>query len=82
MAKFCDRSPCGPLMGALGHYIFGTPEGFVLILFSPLTLGEETEIDIEYCPFCGTRLDEVPQIQIEKFTRPRRRKSAKTQPRM
>ena len=79
MAKFCDRSPCGPLMGALGNYIFGSPEGFVLIILSPDIKREESEIDIEYCPFCGTRLDEVPQIQIEKFTRPRRRRSAKAQ---
>lgn len=78
MARFCDRSPCGPLMGALGHYIFGSLEGFILVIRSEDIKREEIEVDIEYCPFCGTRLDEVPQIQIEKLTRPRRRKGAKT----
>jgi hypothetical protein len=78
MGKFCDRSPCTPLMEALGHYIFGSPEGFVLTVAKRPevpTQEEIADIDIEYCPFCGTRLDEVPQIQLEKFTKPRRRRA-------
>lgn len=69
MAKFCDRSPCSPLMAILGKHIFGSPEGFVLVVHSNT---EQDEIDIDYCPFCGTRLEEVPQIQVEKLTKPRK----------
>ena len=66
-------------MEALGNYIFGSLEGFVLILRPTESQSDDVDVDIEYCPFCGTRLDEVPQIQIEKLTRPRRRKNAKAQ---
>lgn len=61
-------------MGALGNFIFGTPEGFILLRHTT-SAEAENEVDIEYCPFCGTRLDEVPQIQLEKFTKPRRRRA-------
>ena len=62
-------------MSALGQYIFGAQEGFVLIIRSDDVKRDDTEIDIDYCPFCGTRLDEVPQIQIDKFTRPKKKRS-------
>jgi hypothetical protein len=78
MAKFCDRSPCTPLVAALGHYIFGSEEGFTLHVPKRPEASSEDEfehVDIEYCPFCGTRLDEVPQIQLEKFTKPKRRRA-------
>jgi hypothetical protein len=79
MAKFCDRSPCSPLMAALGSYIFGSQEGFILLVPSGAPPHEEVEIDIDYCPFCGTRLEEVPQIQVDKFTRPRRGRAPRSQ---
>ena len=78
MSKICDRSPCDGLLGALGHYIFGAPEkdgGFYALVISS---GEPSEVGIEYCPFCGTRLEEVPDVIVEKFMRPRRRKRTAT----
>lgn len=79
MSRFCDRSPCTSLLNALGKFIFGSSEGFILII--PNQKQDEIEIDIEYCPFCGTRLDEVPPNQLDKFTRPRRRKVASAEER-
>lgn len=71
VAKLCDRSPCDALLDALGNYAFGSPDGYYLVV---LQNGRELEPLIGYCPFCGTRLEEVPQVVLEKFTRPRRRK--------
>jgi len=68
-------------METLGKHIFGSPEGFVLVIPSPDTK-KDLEIDINYCPFCGTRLEEVPTIQVEKFTRSRKGKSLKETPRV
>jgi hypothetical protein len=63
-------------MAALGQFIFGGHEGFILVVPEEQKQSSDaaTEVGIEYCPFCGTRLEEVPQAQIEKFMRPRRRK--------
>ena len=80
MGKICDRSPCDPLIKALGHTIFGAPDrggGFYIVAFleeNPI------EIDIAYCPFCGTRLEEVPAVIVEKFMRPRRRRKTEKPP--
>lgn len=71
MSKICDRSPCDLLLNALGNYIFGSPEGFYIVACQD---GKEIEVSIEYCSFCGTRLEEVPTVIVEKFTRPRRRR--------
>lgn len=70
MAKICDRSPCDRLLQALGNWLFGSAEGFFLQAASD---SKEVEVTIDYCPFCGTRLEEVPAVVVEKFTNPRRR---------
>ncbi len=83
MPRICDRSPCDPLLRALGVWIFGSPErpGFVIV--AAKNPGEEevpsemVEEEVEYCPFCGTRLDEVSQVAIERFMRPRKRRRPK-----
>ena len=72
MAKICDRSPCDDLLKSLGVWIFGSSEGFYVQVLdrSP----ETSEVTISYCPFCGTRLEEVGQLALEKYLVPRRRK--------
>lgn len=74
MPKICDRSPCDTLLGALGNYVFGSNDGFFMIVASK---DKESEIQLDYCPFCGTRLEEVGSVVVEKFTRPRRRRAIK-----
>lgn len=89
MSRICDRSPCDGLLGALGNYIFGSTtgtgklEGFVLTAAvknadtdSKFKTKKHT-IDIEYCPFCGTRIEEVNALIVERFMRPRRRRRTK-----
>lgn len=73
VAKICDRSPCDSLLKALGNFIFGSPErdGFYITVMSSDSPTEEV---IEYCPYCGTRLEEVPSVVVEKFMRPRRKR--------
>lgn len=74
MARICDRSPCDSLLKALGNFIFGAPDrdgGFYMVVMSS---DAPTEANIEYCPYCGTRLEEVPSVVVERFMRPRRRK--------
>lgn len=66
MSKLCDRSPCNSLLEALGSFIFGssTQEGFFMIV----AVGNKAkEININYCPFCGTRLEEVPSVLVNRF---------------
>jgi hypothetical protein len=77
MSKICDRSPCDRLLKSLGTFIFGAPDregGFYLTIVDVTASGSPTEVNIEYCPFCGTRLEEVPSVVVEKFMRPRRRR--------
>lgn len=78
MGKICDRSPCDKLLGSLGNYVFGAPDrdgGFYLMA----SLGNHpTEVNIEYCPFCGTRLEEVPSVVVERFMRARRKRKTET----
>lgn len=81
MPRICDRSPCDSLLTALGHWIFGSVEGFYierkkLITTEEEQLLEDAEINVDYCPFCGTRLEEVGSMAIEKYTRPRKRRRA------
>jgi hypothetical protein len=74
MGKICDRSPCDALLKSLGNFIFGAPDrdgGFYLMA---VTAEGPTEVNIDYCPFCGTRLEEVPSVIVERFMRPRRRR--------
>lgn len=68
MATICDRSPCDRLLKALGRYIFGATNGRSdLVTLEVITPeGSDTAI-IEYCPFCGTRLEEVGPGLLEKF---------------
>ena len=71
MVRICDRSTCDPLLEALVSYIFGSSEGWYMTVVSD---SAELERNIDYCPFCGTRLEGVPTAVSDKFTRPRRRK--------
>lgn len=76
MAKICDRSPCDLLLKALGHFIFGAPDnegGFYMVVVGS---NGPTEENIDYCPFCGTRIEEVPAVVVDRFMRPRRKKRA------
>lgn len=68
MATICDRSPCDRLLQALGRYIFGAVQGRTdVVTLEVLTpRGHETSF-IEYCPFCGTRLDEIGPGLLERF---------------
>lgn len=75
VARICDRSPCDTFLKALGVWIFGIKEGQVGF-YVETPEGDETHID--YCPFCGTRLEEIESVILEKFTRPRRRRRLKT----
>lgn len=67
---FCDRSPCKALLGALGHYVFGDPEtgGYVMAFIAQDRNEPVTVTAIRYCPFCGTRLDQL-QLGIERYVR-------------
>jgi hypothetical protein len=55
-------------------WIFGSPDkpGFLILA---ATDSVDVEVAIEYCPFCGTRLEDVQRVLIEKFVRPRKRRS-------
>ncbi len=68
MADICDRSPCDRLLEALGNYIFGILDQdktkFTLEVITKE--GARTAI-IEYCPFCGTRLEEIGPNLLHKF---------------
>lgn len=68
MALICDRSPCDRLLNALGKYVFGALAGRTdIVTLEVLTpKGHETAL-IEYCPFCGTRLDEIGPGLLERF---------------
>lgn len=75
MPRICDRSPCDTLMTALGVWVFGSNDGFYLVV----TTSEEkdAEVVVDYCPFCGTRLEEVGAVAIEKYLRPRKRRRSR-----
>ena len=76
MPKICDRSPCDDLMKALGDYIYGTVNGstvggFILTPRRNAALMHEDaprDITIHYCPFCGTRLEEINATVLKRFT--------------
>lgn len=80
MSKICDRSPCDRLLATLGKFIFGAPDkdgGFYIVVAGSEAmppLEGPTEVNIDYCPFCGTRLEEVPSVVIERFMRQRRKR--------
>jgi hypothetical protein len=68
MAQICDRSPCDPLLQALGRFIFGAVEGRTdVVTLEVLTPAGHATAIIRYCPFCGTRLDEIGPGLLERF---------------
>lgn len=71
MAAICDRSPCDRLLKAIGRYMFGIT-GSTFTLEVKTREGVESSI-IEYCPFCGTRLEEIGPGLLQKFL-PQKRK--------
>jgi hypothetical protein len=89
MSRICDRSPCDNLLSALGSFIFGCKtdngklEGFVMTAAvkhpDPHSKFKHKKltVDLEYCPFCGTRIEEVNAMIVERFMRPRRRRRTK-----
>lgn len=76
MSRICDRSPCDQLLHALGVWIFGYSDkpGFFIVAATETV---DLEVAVDYCPFCGTRLDEVGRVIIEKFTRQKKRRRAR-----
>lgn len=82
MPRICDRSPCNGLMAALGRFVFGDiednrPQGFVLMA---AVNKKRVAIEIEYCPFCGTQIQQVNDMLVEPFMRPRRRRISRKLP--
>jgi hypothetical protein len=73
MAEFCDTTPCARFLQALGNWIFGLhppKEGFILILTPPG--GQRQAVQIDYCPFCGTRIDKSDMLLLERWVLPLR----------
>lgn len=73
--EYCGQVPCAPMIRALGRYVFGGDEpgdGFYMYVY----YGQGTHLTkepIEYCPFCGTILEEewVTKVKSGKFTIPK-----------
>lgn len=59
VAKFCDRSPCPGMLEALGRWIVGNTRGGYIALTAPKSGKGRGTDEIEYCPFCGTHLDQL-----------------------
>lgn len=82
MAEFCDRTPCARFLRALGVWVSGarnleTGKCF-FVVFPPDSAEDGTGEPIEYCPFCGTRLDNVPMAIVNKYLpRVRKKRSLK-----
>ena len=79
-AKFCDVNLCDKLDAALGHFILWVVDAGAFYMHIELVrhipLGAKNAsfmqsakelIPIDYCPFCGTRLDEVGTVQVRKI---------------
>ena len=62
MTKFCDRSPCDGLLEALGRYVFGNPKAGTITMLTHKIGGGPVAVTIEYCPFCGTCLDNLKLV--------------------
>lgn len=58
MPVYCDISPCAGMLIALGRYVFGDPE----VGDYKLLVAGKGPVSIAYCPFCGTRLDNLQLI--------------------
>lgn len=70
MSRYCDNTPCQGLLAALGHYAFGhrpPKKGFYMVVAEN---GVESEIDLNYCPFCGTSIAWTEMNVLEKWLRP------------
>ena len=77
MSDICDRSPCDQLLRSLGRWISYSPsENVFFMSVAPEENSHEWPVHVvfKYCPFCGTRLSEVP-VMVERFTKSRRRHS-------
>lgn len=68
MATICQRSPCDRFLQALGRYIFGRPNAkpnyYVALTYvedSDAIQYDIQEVRLDYCPFCGTRLDDIDE---------------------
>ena len=76
--RVCDKPTCDRLTAVLGVLVFGhaTEEGseWEFRMHVPTPKGGEIEIIIEYCPFCGTRLEGVDPSIIAKYMHPRMRR--------
>lgn len=63
MSKYCDRSPCDGMLEALGRWILGSTDGGYKALtgYSNQTSRKlkAIPVPIHYCPFCGTRLEQL-----------------------
>lgn len=79
-SEICDLNPCDKLARAIGHFISGTyRDGRWVVmaeLFDQSLLGAEgwlfvggkrTTVEILYCPFCGTRLEEIGAHIVKKY---------------
>jgi hypothetical protein len=71
MSKICDRSPCDEFLEGLGNYIFGSQEGWYMVVTEG---GKDKEVSMRYCLSCGTHLEGLPQAILERYMRPRRRR--------
>ena len=71
MARFCDATPCLGLLQALVQgYVWGevVPQKRYFFQWSTRD-GSRGVQQIEYCPFCGTRLGFTDEDQLRKYLR-------------
>ena len=73
MNGYCDRSPCTSFLNSLGEWVFGRLEehnkqGWYLRVVK----GDADEhlVKIDYCPFCGTRLDQTEVKVLDRYKLP------------
>ena len=59
MSAYCGRSPCDTLLPALGRYVFGDPKTGAYKILIKGTDKRRKAVSIIYCPFCGTRLEDL-----------------------
>lgn len=62
MGRYCERSPCDPLIQALGRWVFGDPKTGEYKLLVHRTNDAPQAVTILYCPFCGTRMDGLETV--------------------
>ena len=59
MTQFCDRTLCDGMFKAMGRYVFGDPHAKTITMVAHKLGGGAESVPIQYCPFCGTRLDNL-----------------------